>query len=432
MPGAARAEPSGYVLLFDKRCPGCRSCLPFGSSQRQMAHATLTLLERSGRDFTVRRVFTANYGMVEGPKACQGDQRTPEGLYYTEPVRRNRSADYGYTLIPIDYPNEEDSRDLSAQRSELPTDKCLCKQGSVIQNRLWGMCGRECPSPGAGIAIHGGRLGATQGCIRLLDPGAGTSDRRAIHSKTVAEVAELIAQVPGQKAPVISVPYAAPGCGSDPGEPVSAGCAEALRKILDRGPSVRPSRREVSQLLAHATGLPRRSRAPRVPAVVAPEPPPLPPPPPLRPIEIQSVYATSEASGCGENEDQSCAAEGLIAQGAPRVWCASGTGQGQWLRFSLGKAQRIVRVEIKNGDWSRDAGSQRWFQRGRLASLDLVVNGRTTPCNHPQDDPTRIDCDLDGAAGSSLLLRIQRAEAGETSEKVCISGVSLLTDEPRN
>lgn len=435
LPLVARAEQPGYVLLFDKRCPGCRSCLPQTYSHRQLGQATLTLLERQGSAFFVRRSWTANYGMVEGPKGCLGDQRTPEGLYFTEPVRRNRGEDYGYTLIPIDYPNEEDSRDLNSQRGEAPADKCLCQQGGVIRNRQWGMCERVCPNPGVGIAIHGGRLGATQGCIRLLDPSAGTNDKRAIHAKSIAEVADLIAEIPGQRVPLISVPYAAPGCHSDLGEQVSEGCAEALRTILNQSTSVRPSRREVSQLLAHASGLPRRRHGSTAvlrrdagqPSVPKPDSTPA-----LRPIQIQSVYATSEAVGCGENSDQLCAADGLIAGNSPRVWCEAvpGTGEGQWLRFSLGKAQRIVRVEIKNGDWSKGAGSPRWFQRGYLTSLVFVVNGRITHCSHPQDDATQIDCDLDGTAGSSLLLRIQSAAAGETSEQVCISSVSLLTDEP--
>lgn len=425
----AAAPSTSYVLLFDKDCPRCRLCVPYSESKRQTGHATLTLLERRGADFVINKVWAATYGMAEGPKACLYDNRTPEGLYYTHYVNRNHDQTYGYVAILTDYPNEEDRHDLAVGSTEVAADKCLCRERGTLRNRQWGMCHRACVDTGVGIAIHGGHAGATRGCIRVLDPGLETSERRLIHRQAIAELAALVEVQPDMRVPVISVIESAPGCHSDIGEAVSRGCADALRAVLDT--PQRPSREVVRRLLAQARGLPKlhRGTTPVIAAALPVMTPSEPPAPVLRKIDIDSVWATSEGTVCGAKEDGPCPASALQVSTGQRAWCegVTGPGEGQWLRFTFSGTQPISRVEIMNGYSEKGGGSPSWFRRGYVTAVELVVNGHRTTCSHPQEDPTQLDCDLDGTPGSSLLLRIKSAVAGELTDDICISGVTILT-----
>jgi murein L,D-transpeptidase YafK len=62
----------------------------------------LTLLRGSA---VIRKYRIALGGHPEGPKACQGDQRTPEGKYAIS--GRNKNSQYHWSLR-VSYPNEAD------------------------------------------------------------------------------------------------------------------------------------------------------------------------------------------------------------------------------------------------------------------------------------------------------------------------------------
>lgn len=429
--GAAESK-SRLVLLMDKHCPLCRSCVPYSEARRQPGKATLTLIERSGANFIIRKSWQATYGLSEGPKACLYDNRTPEGLYHTSRVSRNRDVTYGYIAIITSYPNWEDLQDLKTVGSP-PSDKCLCSDHGKLRNRQWNLCNRVCTDAGAGIAIHGGHAGQTRGCIRVLDPGTDPKQRSPIHYKAIAELAAFVEAEPEATVPVISVIDVAEGCRSDVGQAVSRGCAEALRAILDTTPS--PSRDRVSRLLAEARGLPVRGAkppAPPPPAVVAQPLPSGAPDSVLRSVQVESVLASSEAKNCGASGGEPCAASHLSSATTERAWCEAvpGTGDGQWLRFVFASPHTVSRVEIQNGFWEKGPGSQSWFERGYVTAVELVVDGKSTPCSHPQEDPTQLDCDLEGVQGRSLLLRLKGAAPGETMEETCISHVTILTKDP--
>jgi murein L,D-transpeptidase YafK len=119
--------------------------------------ANKILIEKKARKLTllrdsipVRSYRIALGGAPEGPKTCQGDSRTPEGLYIID--GRNKNSHYHWSLH-ISYPNEKD-------RAAARKHKC---------------------SPGGDIYIHGlpngyGWIGKahlvhdwTLGCIAVTD-----------------------------------------------------------------------------------------------------------------------------------------------------------------------------------------------------------------------------------------------------------------------
>lgn len=436
-PSAGRASKTDFVLLFDKRCPHCERCMPARSSRRQHAEATLTLLERQPTSFVVKARWQATYGMSEGPKGCLNDNRTPEGLYETYYVNRNHDSTYGYVSIILDYPNAEDQRDIKAQTERAAPDKCFCAERHVLRNKQANICGRPCDNAGGDIAIHGGRSGATQGCIRILDPGRDPKPGPTIHDIAIAQLAALVERLPDRRLPVISVPVVAASCYAAVGEKVADGCASALRTVIDSSPP--PLRQQVKTLMAQAAGALQSSpsatpiAAPFASLLQAVPTPAASPPRMLRALPIESVWATSEAANCGADGQQPCSASELTSPQSQRSWCESvpGVGEGQWLRFTLQASHKISRIEIRNGFLENGEASPAWFSRGYVSAVEIIIDGRRSLCSHPQEDPVRLDCDLDDMAGRSVVLRIHRAVAGEQSEQTCISGVTILTPESK-
>ncbi|HYM61214.1 MAG TPA: L,D-transpeptidase family protein [Thermoanaerobaculia bacterium] len=120
-------------------------------------HADKIVIEKAARKLTLynNRAIVKTYQVAlgpspVGPKQCQGDKRTPEGLYRID--GRNSSSHY-HRSLHVSYPN---AHDLAVAR------------------------GKRC-SPGGDIMIHGitngyGWLGAkhravdwTLGCIAVTD-----------------------------------------------------------------------------------------------------------------------------------------------------------------------------------------------------------------------------------------------------------------------
>jgi hypothetical protein len=420
------AEPA-LVLLFDKHCLDCLICKQSSDSRRRSGEASLSLLERRGETFIVKERWQATYGLSEGPKACLHDYRTPEGLYYTHYINRSHKDDatYGFISIATSYPNSEDLHDLEVLKGPLAEDKCLCSKDNFTRNLQYGICERSCDNTGSAISIHGGHSSPTAGCIRLLDPDSDPRDRSRIHTAAIAQLASILEQIPGARVPIISVRQAAPGCMSSPGQIVSHGCSDALLKVLDAPERLPRSR--INEIMSNAAGLPNlRKTSPTTP--LAPQ---VLTSPVLRELAIKSVWATSEATFCGPEQKQRCAATSLTRPTTQHAWCEGvrGRGEDQWLRFELSSRHRLNRVEIANGFWEQGAGSQDWYGHGRVAEVEISINGHTTLCSHPQEDPTQLDCDLDGTAGQQLMLRIKKAVPGESSEDTCISGVHFFAEE---
>ena len=419
------------LLLFDKRCTDCTICSRFDKSRRAHGEAALSLLERRPEGFLVRSRWLATYGIGEGPKACLEDFRTPEGLYHTDYVNRLHATDhaYGYLSIVTDYPNAEDVADLALGNKDPIGDKCLCRSKNQVTNLQAQICGKVCQSPGGAIAIHGGYGRPTAGCIRVLDAGVSIKQPSIIHSHSIREIGDLVSAMPKERMPVIMTRQAAAGCQSDAGALVSKGCAAALAAILDAHPA--PKRAFVNQVLAEAPGLPNHVAA-------AARPPVSPPPavaeaPPLRTLKVTSVWATSEAMVCGPDEKQRCRASELLVEPSRSAWCEGvpGAGEAQWLWFKLDGTHKVTKVVLRNGDWTQGPSEPRWFGRGHVSALEILVDGHSTLCRHPQSDPAELECELENARGSNIVLKVQAAVVGEKQTHTCISAVSFLTDEPQ-
>jgi hypothetical protein len=418
------------VLLFDKRCSDCTICSRFDKSRRAHGEAALVLLERQSEGFLVRAHWLATYGIGEGPKGCLEDFRTPEGLYHTDYVNHLHATDhaYGYLSIVTDYPNAEDVADLALGNKDPPGDKCMCRSKDQVTNLQARVCGKICQSPGGAIAIHGGYGRPTAGCIRVLDPGVSLKQTNFVHSRAIRELGELVTALPNQRMPVIMTRQAAPGCQSDVGTRVSKGCAAALAAILD---APKPPRRSfVNQVLAEAPGQPNRAAV----ALPVAKPPAATEGPPLHALKASAVWATSEATVCGAASNQRCKASDLISESAQSPWCEGvpGVGESQWLWFKLDGAHKVAKVVLRNGDLTQGPAAPLWFARGHVSKLEILVDGRPTLCSHPQSDPAELECDLDNPLGSSVVLKIRGAVAGEKEEHTCISAVSFLTAEPEH
>lgn len=96
-----------------------------------------------------------------GPKQCEGDGRTPEGIYFICLVKEQ--GKYGRSL-GLSYPNEQDAGSaLSEGRIDVSTFENIASACREHRRPPWG-------SPlGGEIYIHegGSRTDWTQGCIAL-------------------------------------------------------------------------------------------------------------------------------------------------------------------------------------------------------------------------------------------------------------------------
>ena len=118
---------------------------------RIVVHKKARTLELISGDRVVRSYKIALGGEPVGPKTCQGDHRTPEGVYTID--ARNAASKF-HRALHVSYPNAADRRRASAAHC----------------------------SPGGDIMIHGlpngyGFVGAahrakdwTDGCIAVTDP----------------------------------------------------------------------------------------------------------------------------------------------------------------------------------------------------------------------------------------------------------------------
>jgi len=421
---AASVTQTNLVLLFDKNCGQCIACRHVKDSKRIKNAAVLMLLERlpSG-GFLVKRRWRATYGVGEGPKGCLYDYRTPEGRYFTIAVKDTHRDDktYGYASIVTSYPNPEDEAAIHNPNLEEHSDKCFCQRNKQVCNMQYpNLCGRVCELPGSAISIHGGRASPTAGCVRLLDDQPSAD---GIHSKSIAELAEIVRRVPEQRVPLILVRQTAVGCQAETNTMVSAGCAGALRFVLDA--SAPPPRARVNSLLANAPGLPQQ-RSPAM-AAAAGE---LGPGEAIREarVSISSVFATSEAKNCGPGRDEPCRAANLLAGSG--AWCASSPNASlEWLRFGFAAPAAVRRVILRNGNWEHGSGSPLWYEHGHVSEIEIAVNGHRVSCSHPQSDPGELECDTELPTGSQATIRIQKSVPGEAGLPVCISGVDFLADE---
>lgn len=114
------------------------------------------------RDGSVSQVFPIGLGSAPfGPKAMQGDRKTPEGVYY---ITRKNSKSQFYLSLGISYPNLEDAR------AGLRTGLISKNEYALIE-----MANRKKKLPpqgtrlGGDIFIHGGGAQSdwTWGCIAL-------------------------------------------------------------------------------------------------------------------------------------------------------------------------------------------------------------------------------------------------------------------------
>lgn len=81
---------SRYALLVDK------------------ARRTLTVWENDGEKIHFVAAFPADMGAQAGDKVAEGDQKTPEGIYFFQTTLEGRKVDfskYGARIFTMDYPN---------------------------------------------------------------------------------------------------------------------------------------------------------------------------------------------------------------------------------------------------------------------------------------------------------------------------------------
>jgi hypothetical protein len=316
---------------------------------------------------------------------------------------------YGYLSIVLDYPSREDRL-----------------------NMVRAQCGSPCVNPGGEIAIHGGYFGPTNGCIRILDQ----NPAHGIHSRSIAQLGEVIRAAPNERVPVLSVPVASPGCHPEIGRTVSQGCATALIKLLDADASDRPARSLVIKWLANAADYTPQERQTGASAVASGAPAlPMVTTPPLgqglHTVSVEAVWATSEAPICGPARDQPCRAAHLIDGDPQTVWCESvlGTGEGEWIAFSWRQPRRIVRIDLRNGNWQGNRYSADWSNNGRVTEVEIALGGRTVRCRRDEADPSEISCDLSGMKVNLVSLRVAKAVRGELSDHTCISDVTIYSND---
>jgi murein L,D-transpeptidase YafK len=166
-------KPNHLKSVFFFICGLCSLLVGFsGLAERAADKILIEKKERRltlQRDNKVIRTYRVALGThPEGPKVCQGDGRTPEGLYIID--GRNQNSHYHWSLH-ISYPNEMDR--AAAQKA-----KC---------------------NPGGDIFIHGltngyGWLGKahtlhdwTLGCIALTDQEI-EEIWRLVPNKTIVEI----------------------------------------------------------------------------------------------------------------------------------------------------------------------------------------------------------------------------------------------------
>ncbi len=103
------------------------------------------------RDCRLVKTFPIDLGEnPQGPKLCQGDMRTPEGLYRVIEKKDRGQTKYFMALL-LDYPNEQDRvrHDLAVRKGKIPSEAGL----------------------GGSIEIHGEGRGEdwTYGCVALYN-----------------------------------------------------------------------------------------------------------------------------------------------------------------------------------------------------------------------------------------------------------------------
>lgn len=364
------------VLLFDKHCQNCNDSVL--RSRRELGAATLTVLERYEETYSVRERWRANYGAHDGPKECLADMRTPVGLYYTKEIHtQNVRRGYGYTSILLDYPNADD--EISIARPGLA---------------------QRCAGAGAYIAIHGGLPGRTLGCIRLLDD---IEPRDGIHQRSIRKLANLIQSLPVPHVPVISVDEANPGCHPPVGTSVSAGCAQALSRILDN--RTRPARSLILQWMQDLEFSPSPAEQSAAP------------------IELADVWATAEARVCGPSGTEPCSARHLLDGDAATMWCDRGDAgrASSWLAVRLVRPGPVHRLVLRNASWQRERGQL----YGRVLELEVHIGGQVVACEAPPDDSNELSCPLSGVSGDALLLRLRRSKPGSLFSGACIADLML-------
>jgi murein L,D-transpeptidase YafK len=100
----------------------------------------------------------------DGPKECEGDQRTPEGEYAI--CYRNPESRF-HRFLGLNYPNPADAaRGLAQGRIDAAVHARLCAAAQTGERPDW-------YTPlGGEIGIHGGGIDrdGTAGCIALRDP----------------------------------------------------------------------------------------------------------------------------------------------------------------------------------------------------------------------------------------------------------------------
>lgn len=116
------------------------------------------LMEYLGRNnVQVLKRFPAVYGKRGVKKTYKGDKKTPIGKYKIRGKQRTRiNKRFGGWSLQLDYPNRHDRR---ARRS------------------------------GSGIAIHGGRVNGTLGCVRILD---GSQNYYRLGTYNIAQLAKSV------------------------------------------------------------------------------------------------------------------------------------------------------------------------------------------------------------------------------------------------
>lgn len=118
---------------------------------------TLYVMQRhTNGDISLTTTYHCVYGLHGVGKEVLGDKRTPLGIYkITQKQRTDDVKRYGKWLLRVNYPNADDRKN-----------------------------GRT----GSGIAIHGGRVNGTLGCMRILD---GSKYRKKLGVNNINALAKI-------------------------------------------------------------------------------------------------------------------------------------------------------------------------------------------------------------------------------------------------
>jgi L,D-transpeptidase catalytic domain len=288
---------------------------PLAKGECGVLHGSVSLVEiRVDGSMWIKAQYPAIYGINGCDKNWRGDKKTPLGKYHvietrkkslSSPSERNKFGGYS---IPIDYPNREDVKD--------------------------GYTGGD-------IAIHGGRVGGTLGCARVLD---GTMDAPSLGKENIEQVAQFVKK----GTPVILMENLAQELLGFEGQLLADEPTRFWRTVLSDDIGRKRLRYWCTEYQSHLS------------PTIAPAP--------------QSQNVTVSVSGV-LNNDARYTEKHLIDQMPYTAWCFSNKMSDKSAIFEFPAERELHRLVVKTGyDKLTPTREDRWRQNSRATAFRLTFD----------------------------------------------------------